>query len=105
MPSKGQKTTDKMWELVQIGSGHLSLENDCLEADAIKDILPALEKKFGKRMKFSGRLDLALAASAAELLIDEARITLGWDNWSGFLSCHGTKMAIGSLKMRSPIFL
>lgn len=75
-----------MWELVQIGSGHLSLENDCLEADAIKDILPALEKKFGKRMKFSGRLgfDLALSASAAELLIDEARITLGWDNWSGF---------------------
>lgn len=75
-----------MWKLVRIGSGHLSLDNDRLEADAIKDVLSALEKKFGKRMKFGGRFwfDLALAASAAELVIDEARITLGWDNWSGF---------------------
>lgn len=63
----------------------MSLENDDLEADALKDVLPLLEKKFGSRIKFGGRLgfDAALAASAAELLVDGARITLGWDNWSG----------------------
>lgn len=73
------------WKLFRLGSGNYSLENYGLEADALIEVLSMLEKALGERMMFNGKfgLDFALAASAVELLIDGARITLGYDIWSG----------------------
>jgi len=74
------------WELVRLKSGRFSLENYELEADSLSEVLSELENALGgQRVKFNGKLglDIALSASAADLLIDGERITLGWDNWSG----------------------
>ncbi len=61
----------------------MSLENDDLEADALNDVLSAIEKKLGRRLTPGGRFGADFAALAAEFCFDEAQITLGWDNWSG----------------------
>lgn len=71
------------WRLYRLGSGHLSLENDKLEADQIFEILSVLERNLGNSPEFGGKLGITPSAAAVELLVDDARITLGWDNWSG----------------------
>ncbi len=74
------------WEIVRTASGHFSLDNDELEADALPEILSEVENALGRqRVEFNSKfgLDIALSGAAFELLIDGERITLGWDNWSG----------------------
>lgn len=71
------------WKLYRMSSGHLSLENDELESDKIFEVLSVLERNLGNSPEFGGKLGITPSAAAVELLIDEARITLGWDNWSG----------------------
>lgn len=71
------------WKLYRISSGHLSLDNDELESDKIFEVLSVLERNLRNSPEFGGKLGITPSAAAVELLIDEARITLGWDNWSG----------------------
>ncbi|MDE6726909.1 MAG: hypothetical protein K2J80_03085 [Oscillospiraceae bacterium] len=71
------------WKLHTISSGYCSLDNEELDPDFLPQVFKALKRKLGARMSFGGRLGLDLSAAAAELSIDGARITVGWDNWSG----------------------
>ena len=71
------------WKLNRIISGHLSLENGELKSEQIFEVLSELERKLGDSPKFGGKLGVVPSASAAELLVDGVRLTLGWDIWSG----------------------
>ena len=71
------------WKINRIGSGHLSLENDELKSEQIFEVLSELERKLGDSTEFGGKLGITPSASAAELLVDGVRLTLGWDIWSG----------------------
>lgn len=42
-----------------------------------------IEQKLGKKPKFGGKLGITPSAAAVELHVNGARITVGWDNWSG----------------------
>ena len=42
-----------------------------------------MKKHFGARLSFGGKLGLDVSAAAGELFADGARLTVGWDNWSG----------------------
>lgn len=71
------------WELCRISNGHLSLENSELESDKIFEILSSIEQKLGEKPEFGGKLGITPSAAAVELRVNGARITVGWDNWSG----------------------
>ena len=71
------------WKLYRISSGHLSLDNDELESDKIFEVLSVLERNLENNPEFGGKLGITPSAAAVELLVNGARITLGWDNWSG----------------------
>lgn len=71
------------WKLYRISSGHLSLDNDELESDKIFEVLSVLEQNLRNNPEFGGKLGITPSAAAVELLVDGARITVGWDNWSG----------------------
>lgn len=71
------------WRLHKISDGHLSIDNDELESDKIFEVLSVLERNLGNNPEFGGKLGITPSAAAFELLVDGARITVGWDNWSG----------------------
>lgn len=71
------------WKLRKISSGHYSLDNNDLEPEALPKALKVLKKEFGARLSFEGKLGFDVSAAAAEFSIDGARLTVGWDNWSG----------------------
>ena len=71
------------WKLCRIRSGHLSLENSGLGSDKIFEVLSAIEQKLGNTSEFGRQLGITPSAAAVELRVDVARITIGWDNWSG----------------------
>lgn len=71
------------WKLYRMSSGNLSLENDELGSDKIFEVLSVLERNLSNRPEFGGKLGITPSAAAVELLVNGARITLGWDNWSG----------------------
>ena len=71
------------WKLLQISSGHLSLENDKLRSEQIFEVLSEIERNLAASPEFGGKLGITPAAAAAELLVDGVRITVGWDLWSG----------------------
>ena len=71
------------WKILQISSGHLSLENDELRSEQIFEILAEIERKLRESPEFGGKLGITPSAAAVELLINGVRLTLGWDIWSG----------------------
>ena len=72
------------WELIQISSGHKSLENFKLEADNIPAVLHQLKDHFQGRLETGNKIGVEILSSlAAEILIDGIKLTVGWDNWSG----------------------
>ena len=71
------------WRLTTISSGHFSLDNNELEPEAIPKVLDLLKRELGSRLSFSGKLGIDVSAAAAEISVDGARLTIGWDNWSG----------------------
>lgn len=71
------------WKLCRISSGHLSLDNSELESDKIFEVLSAIEQKLGNKPEFGGKSGIIPSAAAVELRVNGARITVGWDNWSG----------------------
>lgn len=72
------------WKLSELSSGGFTLDNEELEAGAVPEVLKKLTEHFGERLAFGGKFGLDFtSAAAAELRIDGARITVGWDNWSG----------------------
>ncbi len=77
------------WKRYQVSNGHNTLDNMELESDAIPFIRSRLEAHFGPRFQIGSRAGLDLSAVAVEMRIDNAPITLGWDNWSGlFMMAH-----------------
>lgn len=73
------------WELHKLSSGKNSLDNFELGADAIWEVHDQLKAYFQERLQKGSKfgLDIALSAVGFEIFIDGARITVGWDNWSG----------------------
>ena len=85
------------WNLIQISSGHKSLENFELEPDHIPVVLHQLKDYFQGRLDVGNKIGLEILSSfAAEILIDEIELTIGWDNWSGLfiMSCDAYGDAI-----------
>ena len=72
------------WKLIQISNGHQSLENFKLEADDMFAVLHQLKWHFQERLDTGSKIGLeVLSSAAAEIWIDGAKLTAGWDNWSG----------------------
>ena len=72
------------WKLFQISNGHQSLENFKLEADDMFAVLHQLKGHFQERLDTGSKIGLeVLSSAAAEIWIDGAKLTAGWDNWSG----------------------
>ena len=77
------------WRKYRVSSGHLTLDNEQLEPDDASRVLQRLKTHLGGRLRAGERLGLTVSAAAAELLVDSAVLTLGWDIWSGlFLMAH-----------------
>ena len=72
------------WKKYQVSSGHNTLDNEALEPDAAAGVLSCLRAHFGPRIQMGAKAGIDLSAAAGEIRIDDAPITLGWDNWSGF---------------------
>ncbi|MCI9309848.1 MAG: hypothetical protein HFF51_01865 [Lawsonibacter sp.] len=72
------------WKRYQVSNGHNTLDNEELEPDAVSWVLSRLKTHFGLRLQGGSRVGMDLSAAAGEIRIDDAPITLGWDNWSGF---------------------
>ena len=71
------------WKINRVSNRHLSLENDELSSEQIFEVLSEIERKLGDPSEFGGKIGITPSAAAAELLVDGARLTLGWDIWSG----------------------
>lgn len=72
------------WKLFQLSNGHKSLENFELEADDVFAVLHQLKVYFQERLDAGEKMGLEVASSVAvEIWIDGAKLTVGWDNWSG----------------------
>lgn len=78
------------WELYKLSTGYKTLDNFELRADAMWEILNQLEAYFQERLQKGSEFGLDFSAVAVDILIDGARITVGWDNWSGmFIMSRG----------------
>lgn len=73
------------WEMCKIASGNNSLDNYDLKPDDILEVLDKLKDYFQERLQKGSKfgLDIAMSAVGAEILVDGARITVGYDIWSG----------------------
>lgn len=71
------------WQMIKIANGHNSLDNSELESGDMFPILNQLKDHFQERFDKSDKFGLSFAAVGVDILIDGARLTVGWDNWSG----------------------
>ena len=72
------------WKLLQVSNGHKSLENFTLVADDLFVVLHQLKSYFQERFDARDKIGLeTLSSVATEIWIDGAKLTVGWDNWSG----------------------
>ena len=80
------------WKKYQVSNGHNTLDNEELEPDAAAGVLSCLKIHFGPRIQMGTKVGIDLSAAAGEILIDNAPITLGWDNWCGlFVMAHDSR--------------
>lgn len=72
------------WKLIQVSNGHKSFENFTLVADDVFAFLHQLKSYFQERLDAREKMGLeTLSSVATEIWIDGAKLTVGWDNWSG----------------------
>ena len=94
------------WKLNRISSGHLSLENDDLKSEQIFEVLSEIERELNHSPEFGGKWGIFPSAAAVELVLDGARLTLGWDIWSGvFIMAWNNDGDEVIQNIISPIFL
>lgn len=72
-----------MWVKGKTVSGFLTLDNSELAAENLPEVLNTLKANFGNRLISGGEFGLNGDSAAFELRIDEIRITIGYDIWSG----------------------
>lgn len=72
-----------MWVNGKTVSGFLTLDNSELAAENLPEVLNTLKANFGNRLTSGGEFGLNGDSAAFELRIDEIRITIGYDIWSG----------------------
>ena len=78
------EVTPMAWKLIQVSNGHKSLENFELEADDVFAFLHQLKSYFQERLDARDKMGFeALSSVATEIWIDGAKLTAGWDSWSG----------------------
>ena len=71
------------WKLYNISSGHYSIDNFELEAGDILAVLQKLQGYFRDRLVLATQAGVGLSLAGVDILVDENRLTVGWDNWSG----------------------
>lgn len=77
------------WTICKIATGHSSLENFKLDAENVWTTLHQLKDLFQDRLVMGEKAGFGLSTVGVDIWIDRARLTIGWDNWSGvFIMAH-----------------